>query len=67
MAVPPKVGGSPLRLAAARGTALVDGHRVLYAASGPNRDDVFRRTLSAKTSGDKTAVRPSNVQLRDRP
>ncbi|WP_405594616.1 DnaB-like helicase C-terminal domain-containing protein [Streptomyces sp. NBC_01092] len=52
VAAPPNVGGSLLGLAAARRTALVDGHRVLYAASGPNRDDIFRRILSAETSGD---------------
>ncbi|MFE4581936.1 DnaB-like helicase C-terminal domain-containing protein [Streptomyces chartreusis] len=52
VAAPPNVGGSLLGLAAARRTALVDNHRVLYAASGPNRDDIFRRILSAETSGD---------------
>ncbi|MFE7958630.1 DnaB-like helicase C-terminal domain-containing protein [Streptomyces sp. NPDC057413] len=52
VAAPPNVGGSLLGLAAARQTALVDGHRVLYAASGPNRDDIFRRILSAETNGD---------------
>ncbi|WP_369275981.1 DnaB-like helicase C-terminal domain-containing protein [Streptomyces sp. R11] len=52
VAAPPNVGGSLLGLATARKTALVDGHRVLYAASGPNRDDMFRRILSAETSGD---------------
>ncbi|WP_369275939.1 DnaB-like helicase C-terminal domain-containing protein [Streptomyces sp. R11] len=52
VAAPPNVGGSLLGLATARKTALVDGHRVLYAASGPNRDDIFRRILSAETSGD---------------
>ncbi len=52
VAAPPNVGGSLLGLAAARRTALVDKHRVLYAASGPNRDDIFRRILAAETSGD---------------
>ncbi|MFJ9752624.1 DnaB-like helicase C-terminal domain-containing protein [Streptomyces chartreusis] len=52
VAAPPNVGGSLLGLAAARRTALVDNHRVLYAASGPNRDDIFRRILAAETSGD---------------
>jgi len=46
------VGGSLLGLAAARQTALVDRRTVLYAASGPNRDDIFRRILSAETGGD---------------
>ncbi|MFJ9567864.1 type II toxin-antitoxin system prevent-host-death family antitoxin [Streptomyces fuscichromogenes] len=52
VAAPPSVGGSLLGLAAARKTALRDGRRVLYAASGPNRDDIFRRILSAETNGD---------------
>nr|WP_248296166.1 DnaB helicase C-terminal domain-containing protein [Streptomyces sp. S1D4-11] len=52
MAAAPNVGGSLLGLAAARTTALVDHRTVLYAASGPNRDDVFRRILSAETGGD---------------
>ncbi|MCZ0999708.1 ATP-binding protein [Streptomyces mirabilis] len=52
MAAAPSVGGSLLGLAAARTTALVDHRTVLYAASGPNRDDVFRRILSAETGGD---------------
>ncbi|MFD8725422.1 DnaB-like helicase C-terminal domain-containing protein [Streptomyces sp. NPDC059629] len=49
---PPSVGGSLLGLAAARKSAPGDGRRVLYAASGPNRDDIFRRILSAETNGD---------------
>ncbi|MEU0896765.1 DnaB-like helicase C-terminal domain-containing protein [Streptomyces massasporeus] len=52
VAAPPSVGGSLLGLAAARKTALVDRRTVLYAASGPNRDDIFRRILSAETGGD---------------
>ncbi|MDX3762969.1 type II toxin-antitoxin system prevent-host-death family antitoxin [Streptomyces sp. AK02-04a] len=52
-AAAPSVGGSLLGLAAARTTALVDHRTVLYAASGPNRDDVFRRILSAETSGSR--------------
>jgi hypothetical protein len=52
VAAAPNVGGSLLGLAAARQTALVDRHTVLYAASGPNRDDIFRRILSAETGGD---------------
>jgi hypothetical protein len=52
VAARPDVGGSLLGLAAARTTALVDHRTVLYAASGPNRDDVFRRILSAETGGD---------------
>ncbi|MGM9470259.1 DnaB-like helicase C-terminal domain-containing protein [Streptomyces murinus] len=48
----PNVGGSLLGLAAARKTALVDRRTVLYAASGPNRDDIFRRIISAETGGD---------------
>ncbi|MEU9405503.1 DnaB-like helicase C-terminal domain-containing protein [Streptomyces sp. NPDC048291] len=52
VAAPPSVGGSLLGLAAARRTALVDRRTVLYAASGPNREDIFRRILSAETGGD---------------
>jgi antitoxin (DNA-binding transcriptional repressor) of toxin-antitoxin stability system len=52
VAAPPAGGGSLLGLAAARKTALVDGRKVLYAASGPNRADIFRRILAAETDGD---------------
>ncbi|MGW7149160.1 DnaB-like helicase C-terminal domain-containing protein, partial [Streptomyces sp. NPDC054878] len=52
VAARPSVGGSLLGLAAARTTALVDHAMVLYAASGPNRDDIFRRIISAETGGD---------------
>lgn len=52
VAAPPSVGGSLLGLAAARKTALVDRGVVLYAASGPNRDDIFRRIIAAETGGD---------------
>ncbi|MET8211994.1 DnaB-like helicase C-terminal domain-containing protein [Streptomyces sp. NPDC005373] len=52
VAAPPSVGGSLLGLAAARKTALVDHDVVLYAGSGPNRDDIFRRIIAAETGGD---------------
>ncbi|CAM5331161.1 DnaB-like helicase C-terminal domain-containing protein [Streptomyces chartreusis] len=52
VAAPPASGGSLLGLAAARKAALVDGRKVLYAASGPNRADIFRRILAAETGGD---------------
>ncbi|MFJ9711620.1 DnaB-like helicase C-terminal domain-containing protein [Streptomyces sp. NPDC101234] len=52
VAADPSVGGSLLGLAATRHTALVDRHRVLYAASGPSADDIFRRILSAETGGE---------------
>ncbi|MFE9606812.1 type II toxin-antitoxin system prevent-host-death family antitoxin [Streptomyces hokutonensis] len=52
VAAAPNVGGSLLGLAAARQTALVDRRTVLYAASGPNRDDIFRRIVAAETGGD---------------
>ncbi|MFI1769384.1 type II toxin-antitoxin system prevent-host-death family antitoxin [Streptomyces sp. NPDC020800] len=52
VAAAPNVGGSLLGLAAARQTALVDGRKVLYAASGPNRADIMRRILAAETGGD---------------
>ncbi|MFJ9544079.1 type II toxin-antitoxin system prevent-host-death family antitoxin [Streptomyces sp. NPDC101225] len=52
VAAAPNVGGSLLGLAAARRTALAECRAVLYAASGPNRDDIFRRIISAETGGD---------------
>ncbi|WP_314223538.1 DnaB-like helicase C-terminal domain-containing protein [Streptomyces zaehneri] len=52
VAAPPSVGGSLLGLAAARKTALDDHAVVLYAASGPNRNDIFRRIISAESGGD---------------
>ncbi|MET8680044.1 DnaB-like helicase C-terminal domain-containing protein [Streptomyces sp. NPDC004647] len=52
VAARPDVGGSLLGLAAARQTALVDNHRVLYAASGLNQADIMRRIISAETGGD---------------
>ncbi|MET7540078.1 DnaB-like helicase C-terminal domain-containing protein [Streptomyces sp. NPDC005507] len=48
----PAGGGSLLGLAAARKTALTDSRKVLYAASGPSRADIFRRILAAETGGD---------------
>ncbi|MCX4598452.1 AAA family ATPase [Streptomyces sp. NBC_01549] len=52
VAAPPAGGGSLLGLAAARKTALGESRKVLYAASGPNRADIFRRILAAETGGD---------------
>ncbi|MFF1566883.1 DnaB-like helicase C-terminal domain-containing protein [Streptomyces sp. NPDC058293] len=52
VAAPPAGGGSLLGLAAARKTALTDSRKVLYAASGPSRADIFRRILAAETGGD---------------
>ncbi|MFI9616811.1 DnaB-like helicase C-terminal domain-containing protein [Streptomyces sp. NPDC052023] len=52
VAADPNVGGSLLGLAAARKTALMDNHKVLYAASGPNQADIMRRIISAETGGD---------------
>ncbi|MFJ8158435.1 DnaB-like helicase C-terminal domain-containing protein [Streptomyces sp. NPDC094468] len=51
VAADPSVGGSLLGLAAAR-TALAEQRRVLYAASGPSADDIFRRILSAESGGE---------------
>ncbi|WP_327591580.1 DnaB-like helicase C-terminal domain-containing protein [Streptomyces chartreusis] len=65
VAAPPNVGGSLLGLAAARKTALLDGHRVLYAASGPNRDDIFRRILSAETAGDYPRLKQGRLTPRE--
>ncbi|MEV1066150.1 DnaB-like helicase C-terminal domain-containing protein [Streptomyces sp. NPDC050263] len=55
------VGGSLLGLAAARQTALVDRRTVLYAASGPNRDDIFRRIISAETGGDYARLKQGRL------
>ncbi|WP_327348410.1 DnaB-like helicase C-terminal domain-containing protein [Streptomyces europaeiscabiei] len=61
VAAAPNVGGSLLGLAAARQTALVDRHTVLYAASGPNRDDIFRRIISAETGGDYPRLKQGHL------
>ncbi|MGW7571910.1 DnaB-like helicase C-terminal domain-containing protein [Streptomyces tendae] len=57
----PSVGGSLLGLAAARKTALVDHGMVLYAASGPNRDDIFRRIISAETGGEYARLKQGRL------
>ncbi|MFF7145728.1 DnaB-like helicase C-terminal domain-containing protein [Streptomyces sp. SID2888] len=61
VAAAPNVGGSLLGLAAARQTALVDGHRVLYAASGPNRADITRRIIAAETGGDYPRLKQGHL------
>lgn len=52
VAAPPQAGGSLIGLAAARHTALVQGGRVLYAASGPSSADITRRVIAAEAGGD---------------
>ncbi len=61
VAAAPNVGGSLLGLAAARQTALVDRRTVLYAASGPNRDDIFRRIVSAETGGEYARLKQGRL------
>ncbi|MFJ2021936.1 DnaB-like helicase C-terminal domain-containing protein [Streptomyces nodosus] len=61
VAARPSVGGSLLGLAAARKTALVDHDMVLYAASGPNRDDIFRRIISAETGGEYARLKQGRL------
>ncbi|MFE2337543.1 DnaB-like helicase C-terminal domain-containing protein [Streptomyces coelicoflavus] len=61
VAARPSVGGSLLGLAAARKTALVDHGMVLYAASGPNRDDIFRRIISAETGGEYARLKQGRL------
>ena len=61
VAAAPNVGGSLLGLAAARQSALVDRRTVLYAASGPNRDDIFRRIVSAETGGDYSRLKQGRL------
>ncbi|WP_329282379.1 DnaB-like helicase C-terminal domain-containing protein [Streptomyces sp. NBC_01451] len=61
VAAAPNVGGSLLGLAAARQSALVERRTVLYAASGPNRDDIFRRIVSAETGGDYARLKQGRL------
>ncbi|WP_240469237.1 DnaB-like helicase C-terminal domain-containing protein [Streptomyces sp. OM5714] len=61
VAARPSVGGSLLGLAAARKTALVDHGMVLYAAAGPNRDDIFRRIISAETGGEYARLKQGRL------
>ncbi|MET9083255.1 type II toxin-antitoxin system prevent-host-death family antitoxin [Streptomyces sp. NPDC004237] len=61
VAARPSVGGSLLGLAAARKTALVDHAVVLYAASGPNRDDIFRRIISAEAGGEYARLKQGRL------
>ncbi|MEV0227139.1 DnaB-like helicase C-terminal domain-containing protein [Streptomyces sp. NPDC050704] len=65
VAAAPNVGGSLLGLAAARQTALVDHHRVLYAASGPNQADIMRRIISAETGGDYPRLKQGRLTQRE--
>lgn len=71
VAAEPQVGGSLIGLAAARHTALAGNGRVLYAASGPNSDDITRRIIAAEADGDyarlKTGVlTPHEQEVVDR-
>ncbi|MFD8725609.1 DnaB-like helicase C-terminal domain-containing protein [Streptomyces sp. NPDC059629] len=61
VAARPSVGGSLLGLAAARKTALADRLKVLYAASGPNRDDIFRRIIAAETGGEYARLKQGRL------
>ncbi|MFG2463752.1 type II toxin-antitoxin system prevent-host-death family antitoxin [Streptomyces sp. NPDC048523] len=61
VAARPSVGGSLLGLAAARTTALVDQVMVLYAASGPNRDDIFRRIIAAEAGGEYARLKQGRL------
>ncbi|MGV9898512.1 type II toxin-antitoxin system prevent-host-death family antitoxin [Streptomyces tendae] len=61
VAARPSVGGSLLGLAAARQTALVEHGVVMYAASGPNRDDVFRRIIAAETGGEYARLKQGRL------
>lgn len=56
VAAEPQVGGSLIGLAAAR-TALAQGARVLYAASGPSSTDITRRIIAAEAGGDYARLR----------
>ncbi|MEU7341923.1 DnaB-like helicase C-terminal domain-containing protein [Streptomyces sp. NPDC007074] len=61
VAAPPQVGGSLISLAAARHTALTLNHRVLYAASGPNRADITRRIIAAEAGGDYARLKTGTL------
>jgi prevent-host-death family protein len=61
VAARPSVGGSLLGLAAARKAALVDRAKVLYAASGLNRDDIFRRIIAAEASGEYARLKQGRL------
>ncbi|MEV5785011.1 DnaB-like helicase C-terminal domain-containing protein [Streptomyces sp. NPDC052287] len=61
VAAPPQVGGSLIGLAAARHTALTLNHRVLYAASGPNRADITRRIIAAEAGGDYARLKTGTL------
>ncbi|WP_405833980.1 DnaB-like helicase C-terminal domain-containing protein [Streptomyces sp. NBC_01176] len=61
VAAPPQVGGSLIGLAAARHTALALNHRVLYAASGPNRADITRRIIAAEAGGDYARLKTGTL------
>ncbi|MEU8952290.1 DnaB-like helicase C-terminal domain-containing protein [Streptomyces sp. NPDC048489] len=61
VAAPPQVGGSLIGLAAARHAALALNHRVLYAASGPNRADITRRVIAAEAGGDYARLKTGTL------
>ncbi|WP_328743904.1 ATP-binding protein [Streptomyces sp. NBC_00285] len=65
VAAAPNVGGSLLGLAAARQTALVDNHTVLYAASGPNQADIMRRIIAAEAGGDYLRLKQGRLTARE--
>ncbi|MGW0908770.1 DnaB-like helicase C-terminal domain-containing protein [Streptomyces sp. NPDC002853] len=71
VAAPPQAGGSLVGLAAARHTALVQGGRVLYAASGPSSADITRRVIAAEAGGDYARLKrgtltPHEQEVADR-
>ncbi|WP_329295903.1 DnaB-like helicase C-terminal domain-containing protein [Streptomyces sp. NBC_01455] len=61
VAAPPQVGGSLIGLGAARHTALILNHRVLYAASGPNRADITRRIIAAEAGADYARLKTGTL------
>ncbi|WP_158239583.1 type II toxin-antitoxin system prevent-host-death family antitoxin [Streptomyces carminius] len=61
VAAAPGAGGSLLAVAAARATALGQGRPVLYAASGPARQDVAARVVAAETQVDYQRLRAGTL------
>ncbi|MGW6270795.1 DnaB-like helicase C-terminal domain-containing protein [Streptomyces sp. NPDC055060] len=66
VAAPPGAGGSLLALAAARHTALVQGHHVLYAAAGLTKEVVTRWIIAAEAGVDLRNLRAGTLTALER-
>ena len=65
VAARPGAGGGPLVATAARAAALHAGLTVLYAASGPSRDDVSARIVAAEAGVDYRRMRAGALDPSD--